>query len=141
MLKQLGIAAAVLAFALLAPRGAEATCNVSFTCSNACSAHTECSSGVVLNCLAPNEVIACSGNNTCSVGTNSVTCDGQTQNCQTIASRCRSTATSVLCGNTLKTCPTCGGRVCKASPASGPDLPDFAEPAAADVESAVAAAF
>jgi hypothetical protein len=142
MFKKLGVVAAtVLTFSVLPPRGAEATCTVSFTCSNACSAHTECSTGIVLNCLAPNEVITCSGNTTCTIGSNSVTCDGQTQACQPKTTRCRSTSDSVLCGNTFKACPTCGGRICKASPASEPDLFGPAEPAVADVEAAVAAAF
>lgn len=111
MSKKLGIVAlALVAVVLLAPQGASAGCTASFTCSNACSAHTECPSGLFLSCSAPNEVVTCSGNTTCTVGTNSVTCDGTVKTCQTKASRCRTASDSVLCGTTFKACPTCGGR-------------------------------
>lgn len=142
MSKKLGIIVlALVAVVLLAPRGASAGCTASFTCSNACSAQTRCpNNGIFLSCSAPNEVVTCSGNTTCTVGTNSVTCDGTVKTCETKASRCRTASDSVLCGTTFKACPTCGGRICKASPESE-ELFGPAEPAVADVESAVAAAF
>lgn len=91
--------------ALAFPAAASAGCTANFTCSNACFLEKTCTSPYPpceLFCSANNQVVSCSGNTTCSVGTNSVTCDGVTKTCS--ANQCTSSTYSIRCGGTTRNC-------------------------------------
>ncbi len=80
-------------------------CTASFTCSNSCSIFDyECSAPYCCTfaCSAPNQQVSCTGNTTCTVGTNSVTCDGVQHTCS--AKQCSTYTNGIQCGSTIKTC-------------------------------------
>jgi hypothetical protein len=80
-------------------------CTATFTCSNACSIlDFECSAPYccTFSCSAPNQQVSCTGNTTCTVGTNSVTCDGVQHTCS--AQQCFQSRSGISCGSTSKTC-------------------------------------
>lgn len=95
------LVAAVLAF----PAAASAECTANFTCSNACFLEKTCTSPYPpceLFCSANNQVVSCTGSSVCSVGANSVTCDGVTKTCS--ANQCVSSTYSIRCGGTTRNC-------------------------------------
>lgn len=106
MKNALAFALLFLVAALALPTAASAGCTASFTCSNACSIESyfcprpypPCE----LSCFASNQVVSCTGNSVCSVGTNSVTCDGVTKTCS--SNWCTQSTYSVRCGNTTRSC-------------------------------------
>jgi hypothetical protein len=91
--------------ALLAPLPVSAGCSANLTCSNSCSIiDFMCPSPYCcdFSCFAPNQNLSCTGSTDCHVGTNSVTCDGNTYTCAT--NQCFTGPTSITCGSTTKTC-------------------------------------
>ena len=95
----------VLAAALPAPAAANG-CTASVSCNNGCSEDVICPRPFPpceLVCSAPSQTVSCTGANTCSVGTSSVTCDNVVHSCPT-ASQCHAGTTSVSCGSTSRVC-------------------------------------
>jgi hypothetical protein len=93
--------ACLLALALPASAG----CTASLTCSNSCSIFSyECPppSCCMLSCSAPAQQLSCSGTTTCSVGTNSITCDGVQKSCA--AQQCFNNGDFIQCGSTIRRC-------------------------------------
>jgi hypothetical protein len=83
-----------------------AACTATQNCNNACSILSfECPAPYccVFSCSAQSQVVSCTGASTCTVGTNSVTCDGHQTTCQSTP-QCSSSTYSITCGKTTRTC-------------------------------------
>lgn len=105
MKNALAFALLFLVAALALPTAASAGCTASLPCNNGCSLYKMCTSPYPpceLFCTASSQTVSCTGNSVCSVGTNSVTCDGVTTTCST--NRCIESTYSIKCGNTTRNC-------------------------------------
>jgi hypothetical protein len=82
------------------------TCNASVSCNDACDIFYTCPRPYPpceLYCSASSRTVSCSGMSTCSVGSNSVTCDGVTKTCPT-TSQCTTSLYSIRCGSWTRNC-------------------------------------
>jgi hypothetical protein len=107
MKKALAFVLLTFGLALLLPSAATAqTCSATQTCNDACWLEMTCSKPYPpceLFCSASSRSVSCSGASSCSVGTNSVTCDGVTKTCPT-TSQCVQGGTYVRCGSFTRQC-------------------------------------
>jgi hypothetical protein len=102
----LGILLLALAAFTLAPVPAMAAgCTATLNCNNLCTASRVCWNGCEIGCTFFNTTASCSGTTSCTVGTSSVTCDGNTVSCPT-GPQCSSTNSSVRCGTLVRYCPS-----------------------------------
>ena len=93
------------------PALASAGCTASLNCGGACNLGLECPSPPYnqpwwISCFAPDQVVQCSGNNTCTVGSNFVECDGVKTYCWG-SSWCYQGTNYLRCGTTQKSCERC----------------------------------
>ncbi len=107
MKRALALSAFVLTFALVLPSPTSAqTCTATQSCNDACSLDYFCPSPYPpceLMCFAPSRSVSCSGASSCSVGSNSVTCDGVTTTCPS-TSQCIQGWNYVQCRSTIRRC-------------------------------------
>lgn len=107
MKKALALVLCTLGLALILPAAASAqTCSATQTCNDACSLWMTCPRPYPpceLFCSASSRSVSCSGTSSCSVGSNSVTCDGVTKTCPT-TSQCVQSTYSIRCGSYTRQC-------------------------------------
>ena len=93
--------AAILAFGVLViiPSAADGACNAWLSCPSSCSIELICPNQCSIYCfnIPTPPSVSCSGNSSCSVGEDSVTCDGTSHYCAPYI--CTQGETWVQCNN------------------------------------------